>query len=433
MNVFFSTSSSKDLAAKVFFRARKPFLRSVARVGNTELASEWVARRAKWLKPWKQGPTVLCVARPHFVKDIEQLRHRTNLNFILISNGQLEWLQRAWTPPHICEQTRYATCTGEDVEAARQRTEEFATKFLLKLSRQTRISAVMSANIDYWQDDSIRRACVKLGIPFLVLAREHYIIPSTISRCSNRFKNFQYKYQGTGVAVFGESSRQMLITSGACTPEQTWVTGAPRLDPWREVMATDRSASNVVTLLSYSAPEYYATQNFREALGAFARVSRAMQQRNVRFVVKCKNLPDKMRIQSLLADYPGHQLELTVNMPMYDLLPASRLIFGFNSLSVLEGLFTNAVLAIPYWGETYREQHELMFDPEEPLSRVTFRFIESVEMLEQLIQATVSEPAMPADRSVRIEALQKYFHFPTDRTCSSLVADYVYHYIKEAV
>ncbi len=434
MSSLLSTSTPKDMARFIWFRTRKPMLRSLARVGGMGIASEWLSRNAIQTKPVKDGPTVLCIARPHFVKDVEQLKQRTNLNFVIISNGQLESFLRAWVPIEIRKQSFYAAHIDETrFKPIRQRTEAFALGFLKKIQKRTNIDAVMAANIDYWQSDGIYGACVKLGIPFLSLCREHYIVPFDINLMVDRYSSLHYKYPGAGVAVFGESTRQMLLTSGACSSDQIWVTGPPRMDCWREVTAPHLAQRNVITFLSYSPVKgYLAPQNYREVLEVFARASYKAQGGNVRFVVKCKDLADKIHAQKLLADIPDHRLELEEKIPLYELLPVSRLIIGFNSLSVLEGLFSHATLAIPYWADTRRDRSELMIGPADPLIRAAIHFPKSPEELEALIEGAVSQPPAEADRALRMRVLGQYIHFPTDTTCSALVEEFVHHFVAQS-
>ena len=56
---------------------------------------------------------------------------------------------------------------------------EFGAAILSEARRHGPIDAVASANMDYWQDETMKLGCTALGIPFLVLCRENHTIPWT--------------------------------------------------------------------------------------------------------------------------------------------------------------------------------------------------------------------------------------------------------------
>ena len=306
--------------------------------------------------------------------------------------------------------------------------QKFGRRFLDQVRKRYRIAAVMSGNIDYWQDESLRHACASAGLPFLVLSKEHQTIPVVYSRSVEYYKRFGFQYTGTAVAVFGTRTKEMLIESGACSADQVWVTGPPRLDQWRDIEQS-KVPKDTITLLSYADETYLAPENFVEVLTLFADAATRHEAAGVRFVVKCKNTIDRERIAERLRKYGEHRLELTVKTPLFELLPRSRLVIGYNSLAMLEALFSNAVLAVPQWSDARRDISDQNIGPDCPESRAVYRFVESPDELCQLIDQVTSRFDFMPDRGQRFSLLNRYFHVSGDETSSSIVEQFALNYV----
>lgn len=379
----------------------------------------------------REAPAVLCVSRLLFDKDIEQLRLRTQrLNWPTLRTNLLGLVQRAWTPEELREQTRYFESSRADRDAAWKESEKFGLTLLALAKKRYGVAAVMSANIDYWQDEGLRRACRHLGIPFLVLSKEHQTIPVTFPRTVEHYRSLNFRYTGTAAAVFGASTKDLLLESGACAADQIWVTGPPRLDQWRDLDQTTVT-KDTLTLLSYADPSYMAPRSFSDVLALFADAAARHRESGMRFVVKCKNPHDRDHIMALLEKHRGHQLELAVEMPLFDLLPRSRLVIGYNSLAMLEALFSNAVLAVPQWGDARRDPAEQNIDPTDPECLVVYDLVESPEDLCRVIDEAVRPFDFVPDRAKRFRLLNKYFHTSRDETSSLLVEHFALNFISD--
>ena len=395
------------------------------RIGGTAL----LARVASWcIKPgrWQANvPAVLCIERNLFAKDIEQLRrHTSGLNWPTIRVTPFGRMQHLWVSDKLRRQTHYAS---ELNDKAWSESERFALKLLTLARKRFAIAAVMSSNIDYWQDEGLRRACRQIGIPFLVLMKEHPTQNKVYENSLLYYKNLNFRYAGTAAAVFGERTRQMLVESGACAPSQVWVTGAPRLDPWRAASENCEQRDSL-TLLSYADPTYLAPNNFAEVLAIFAEASLRHQNQALRFVVKCKNSADRVRISEMIGAQ-AHNLEISEQIRLTSLLPRSRLVIGYNSLAMLEALFSSAVLAVPQWGDARRSSAEQTIDPTDFESRAIYNFPETGEVLRHLIDRATMVGDQPTDRNRRLKLLDKYFRICPAETSSQLVERFVLNFI----
>ena len=406
------------------------FINWVYRVGGPGLS----ARLLSWSVdpgPWHDGvPVVLCVRRALFHKDIDQLRSRANqVNWPFIRATHLGRLQVPWMPSELRRQTAFASQSGPEHVQAWQQGVKFANRFLAIVQERFGVAAVMSSNIDYWQDEVLRRACMARGIPFLVLSKEHQTLPYIFNKTVQYYRNLNFRFTGTGVAVFGLRTKEMLIESGVCTDDQVWVTGAPRLDPWLD-QGSDPSPRDTLTLLSYADPSYGASENFSQVLALFADAARHNRGRGLRSVIKCKNAADRKLVSSLLGKRGMDGLEVIVDEPLFQLLPRSRLIIGYNSLSMIEALFSSAMLVVPQWGDACCEPAKQNIDPTDPNCQAVYRFADSARSMRKWLDEAVVDGFRPSDKSLRGELLERYFHASSDQYASTSVERFVLHFIE---
>ena len=407
-------------------------LRTLARLGGPRMAAAAIA----WLTSrhaWPSGAlTVLWSVRPHFRKDIDELAARTDMAFVPLSKTYVQMVLEAWVPWEMRRQVHFQAARGPRAERARRLSTAFARALLLRLRRKRRIDAVLTANINYWQDDALCRACRELGIPFLVLSREQPLSPVAADwiRLLNGLHRF--RFEGDGVAVFGRQTRDALTESGACTEDQVWITGAPRFDRWRDIRF-DGVVQDTVTLMSYGEQTYFAPQNYREAVAACGRASRqAAAECGVRFILKCKNEFNIELAGRILADVPGHRVVLDMHASLYELFPRSRIVAGFNSFSLIEALLGAAPVVVPNWGDSRRPTEELVFDPDDESLRGAVAFATSAEDFEARIAAVVARPPGPVDSAQRRRIVGRYCHFSEGETASAAVARFIGHYVDAA-
>src|SRR4029079_15454712 len=114
--------------------------------------------------------------RPHFSLDVEQLRKLDRVNWSGLNLILLGEMQRAWAQPEMQQQTYdQPTLREPSCAAAWQRMNAFALAVVQRVHRRYPLSALLCANIDYWQAESFRQASHALGLPFLVLSRENLL------------------------------------------------------------------------------------------------------------------------------------------------------------------------------------------------------------------------------------------------------------------
>ena len=427
MNVLshvYGLRNGRGLAVHAIGIVRRRGLSCASRLLGMRWAARWIATRLD-REGWIEGrPTVLCLRRALFAKDIENLRERCDLNFVCLSQGHLGRLQHYWISHDLTRQTHYQCHRGPEYDQDWERLEKFGHMILSEVEKIVPFDAIMTANIDYWQDQGIRMAARKCGQPFLVLRREHECSVFTRLRAKKRYTGFTF--EGDCVAAFGQESLQLLIDSGACREGQVVVTGAPRFDNWHDIDQSNDDADTLV-LLSYLAPGYRAQESFREVLELFVKhAENAHSTSMVRFVVKAKSSEDARLISRMLKAKPKN-LSIEHDIGLYDLLRSSRLVIGFDSLSLLEALLSDATVVIPFWGVTNVEADQVMFHPCREPHGTAINFVKSLEALSNMIDCAVlnEQRHQVLDRNTRLEVVNQMVAWLPQKTASEAVEDWI--------
>ncbi len=409
------------------------------RLGWTGLALRLLPRLIE-VRSWgRSGPTVLCLSRAHFRRDIAQLAGKTDLNILEIRSRFLsaaqtrlvDWESLPFPPER--KQTFFSGAQNPATARARAATTKFARQFLDLVARHYRLDALLSANTDYWGEDGLVRACGERGLPFLVLSREHYLSEHLRQNRMKDYREAGFAFLGTAVAFFGEQTVNTLIETKACPRDRIHVTGAPRFDVWRDnsALAERQHHARKLTLLSF-ARGYLVESSFAETLRAFAQASREVPDSAGLFQVKCKNEEDRRMCRRILEAEPGHRLKLIVSQNVAPLLAESKLLVGFNSLALLEGLFTGAQLAAPAWGDAARNPHDLIFQPDHPVHREIFEFIPDAAAMKQLFLDAAAQPAPPVDRARRSAFFAECFCVDEAESASTRVERFIHAYTDRA-
>lgn len=382
------------------------------------------ARLAETVKVPATGgkPTVLCISKMQFTKDIAELERRTNVRWVILQSKALSEAQYRWVPKEERLQTIFSVRDTPTVREAREHCEKFAACLMEEILAKVKIDAILSCNIDYWQDHGLRVVSRKYGVPFLVLCREHDIVPEFVDEKLRINEELNFRFPGEGIAIFGDITLRTLVDGGYCERERISITGAPRLDEWREKEPWS-GPPNRITFLSYANANYMAPENCKQALRVFAEVSRDLGENECEFFIKCKNEKDLGKVEKILGKVPGHRCVAKIDFPMADLLQTSRWAIGFNSLALLEALLCGAELAVPRWADASRPARELMIDPDNPLMSTVFDFVQSPEALaEALRRVATTTPVLP-DMRARRDVFRYFFHYPEDRTsCEEVVS-----------
>ena len=372
--------------------------------------------------------TVLCLSRESFVKDVVELRKRSSFNYPMVMGGFTRF-QMAWTPTAMQIQTFYQRQMADNPRALRQST-AYARHLVRLVGRKQRVDAILSANFDYWQDNGFKQVAKELSIPFLVLSREHPVVPKVCAEVIRWYRESGYRFEGTAMAVAGKSTRDVTLAVGTvCRPDQITITGLPRYDAWQDVDTSLPVAERpLVTLLTFT-EGYYADQTFKEVLKLFCEAAVLYGRGGLDFLVKTKYVNDSVAVRRIMTEMGAGGVRCGHEPNLFDVLPKSRLVINYNSLSLVEAVMARASSVIPAWGECMDRGDEVMYPADrEVISRVV-GFARSPAELLAMIEASVRGQTPPIPATYVREFLDEYIHVPDNGSYSAEFERFLTAYI----
>lgn len=325
-------------------------------------------------------------------------------NWLEIQALALGKVQAPWVPTHL--QVQAFDQSTLDIEEGWNRCAEFAEALLKALRSKVPLAAVMSANIDYWPDEGLRRACIALDIPFTALYREVWFQEQD---GNDYFRTYHFKTDAAGMAVAGQFTKDILARWNVLPKDKLTVTGLPRFDWWFKQPTPDSRAT--VVLLTFTSNNYLAGEAFCETLREFAAAAMRHRDKDLDFIVKCKHKQDLEAVQQTMqALFPGQQidgLQYSTETNLAQALRNARAVVGFNSLSLIESLLSRAAIYDIYWGEA--KSNDCIFSPNDPQDCRNINFLGSPQELATALDRIAEGKSGPTrNEDERLEIVQRF-------------------------
>ena len=370
----------------------------------------------------KSGPLILCPFRESFIKDIYELRKRTNFQFAVVMGGVTRF-QKPWFPLEMQTQTFYQVYRGHNYSKALRKSYFFAYYLIQFIQRKKKVDAVLSANFDYWQEAGLKKVCKDKNIPFVVLSREHPVVPYVCDLVADWYVRSGYTFEGDEILVAGQSSKDVLFRVGSVCPDnKVIVTGLPRFDAWRDIDYSHTENTKVyVTLLTFT-EGYCADLTFLEVLKLFTQSAANFSDSNTRFLIKTKDANDNFYIEGLIPDHLRSFVEVSFERDLFDVLPKSKCVIGYNSLSMVEAIMAGSKLIVPAWGECLDAGPKVMYPADDPVIERLITFAYSSDEFVEAIKLTTTSPQIEISQSHRDQFVSKYIHIPGEYSSSEAVA-----------
>lgn len=394
-----------------------------------------VAGDINWGDWQPDKPTVLCLECALFAKDIAELKKRTHLNLPCISVVVVKKPQERWVSPRLRQQSYF----WYDLNARpllKARLEQFGILFLKAALAIHPIDAVAAANTDYWQDEALRLACRKLKIPFIVLSRESYGIGRGREFVANNYKKANFYFNGAGCAVASEVCRQFMINQPAMRDAKVCATGWPRYDAWRDYIVPPLADRKFITLMAYGDPAQlqYAAENFRDVLYSFVACAERQlalpHHERLEFIIKMKKNNEDGYIRALCPNLEQLGIKVLADTPLPEICTGSRMIIGFNTLAVLEGLLANCAVVVPIWKDSERDPSASLLHPNNVMDAEVCYFPRSVTELENLFrQAEAGNLSAKADVKLSLARFSQHSLIDAETTASAQFEKFVRHII----
>lgn len=357
---------------------------ALCRIFGPKFAARITARSIR-LVPGRSGINFLVMMRPSMDKDIAALSQHTDLGFVIVQNGYVRF-QEIFLPRDRREQTYYqfarTTFSGADDPQA-----IFAAELLKQAGRIAPISGVLSANIDYWQDVGLKYQCRENKLVFGVLCRENAVIPKIVRQNYDRYRNSGYHFDGDFVVMAGQTSAKMFRDAGVAPADRIYSSGLPRYDVWHS--RGEERKRNYITLLTFTRG-YGADQTFQEVLDVFIRSAASCLYNDIVFLIKTKDAADTRQLSDMLRGRLTSNVMIDDQIPMVEALSGSRMIVGYNSLSLIDALLSGTNIILPAWGECQAVGDMCMY-PRNSISEKFFDFAGSASAMEKALRDVLIE------------------------------------------
>jgi hypothetical protein len=208
-------------------------------------------------------------------------------------------------------------------------------------------------------------------------------------------------------------------------------TGWPRYDAWLDLPLPPLEARTTYTLLAYGDPSsyHYAAENFRQVLLSFAaavRNVRAAGDKTSRFVIKLKKANEGGYIHDAVPDLQALGVEVRADLPLPELFAESRLVVGYNTLAILEGLLGDSAVVVPFWGDAERAKFETLLHPDEPEDAEVCYFPRDPAAFEALLEKSLAG-GLPAKstREARMKRFSRHSIVSREETSSARVEAFI--------
>jgi hypothetical protein len=170
-------------------------------------------------------------------------------------------------------------------------------------------------------------------------------------------------------------------------------------------------------------------KDFIDVLDIFLTFAKKYHDSDLNFVIKCKNDKYKSDLEHRLVKADLEYVKLTVDQPLFELFPRSRLIIGYNTLALVEALLSKAVIAIPQWGEIGNDTESQQFNPEDKTCSSVIEFVKSTHDMEELLEKIINYKSFYPNMEKRISLLKKCMFYDPNKFNSNYVEEFVLSHI----
>lgn len=363
-------------------------------------------------------PVLLCMNRAVLSTDIAAMQDRTNLSFVSVSAAEFEALLARSVSSDLQVQTFFTRSYASLPEATRATLRDICAAFLRTVLSRVPIDAVIAGNSDYWQDDVVKDVCKDLGLKFIVLCRENYVVRYEQDLLRKRIAESGFVFHGDAVAVASEVTRETMLSTPAYLPHMVHTVGWPRFDGWIDQPVTTDDTNRTILLVAYQQKTYLAPENFADVLRAFVGAAKQSGQPK-RFCIKIKK---SSHIKDLMLACPSllfSGIRIVANTPLDRLIRQANMVIGYNTTGMLEAYLSKAAVVVPWWKDAVRGGDCNLICEDNPLDRDTTYFPTHPEELRDIIaQALNGELPQKGTAEMRLKQFQRYICHEPGETAS---------------
>lgn len=297
----------------------------------------------------KNKKAILAMERGVFDYDVKAIKEYPSKYIIIIYptlarsllSDDAEWLH----PEEILEQTSFYT-NKDKYKWLYDRLSNIYSKVLdtIESFGKVKVKVVLTANIDYFQDYPWIKAIHNKNGKFVVLEKESIVFKKTeLDTLTARHNKYGFKYDGDAVLLYNELAKDIYCRIGSIKPNQTFITGCPRVDRLTALSKNKSEKSNFALFTSFMEPQHFGAGVCEEILKTIYEDELLRKK----VIIKCKYAKEAEEIKKM---YPG---VTAVSDTVENYLIKNPAIFiGYNSTICYDALIAGIPVVIPFWGET---------------------------------------------------------------------------------
>lgn len=258
---------------------------------------------------------------------------------------------------------------------------DFLIKFLNLLKTKYQFNAFIGFNF-YPSENNLHKACNEVKIPFILLYKEGVATEYEKKYAIFTFKKTNFKFYGTKIAVYSNDIKQTLIKSNVVNKNQVEVVGCSRLS--KSFIYKNKVPKNQILYyviqkdrgLPYRFIDKYGKKFFKDldkntkkkpklnwgnknAKTLKVLIKFAKKNPKIKIVIKIKTgTPND---ETLYFNYPKN-IKIHRYGVGHNLLDNSKVVIGWNSTALMEGIAANRLILLPYFHSkknTFKNEHEL--------------------------------------------------------------------------
>lgn len=297
--------------------------------------------------------TVLCIGRPIFNEDIEELaKYGGTLNYLVVPKAVFISIFKWFLPQLLKCHAKYHEV--KDCDPGKRLYRDFLEVFLNNFSRMVRIDAVLTANYNYSWQQELAIAARNRGIPFVVLFKEG-ISPLFTEEGSPqngydllvaKFSN--NRFIGDKLLVYNDRIKNAFsnVSVEGISTETVEVVGIPRFDRYFRL----DSAGSSVVFFSFNFEDKARHLGLGgEEFEKYLAKTREFHVEVLRFaalhpeqavIIKTKSNAKYLQYVEEVASVAGFaglgNVTITNQGNVYDLIKDARAVIGYNSTALLE-------------------------------------------------------------------------------------------------
>ena len=314
---------------------------------------------------------ILFFGREIFNTDIKNICLSSKQEFIFFPQIIYNTIADTFIPPEIRSQIGYhlsdieyegkyinkfsqiRTKSLKDYEKCKAKLSDFIDNYIFNIIYKLNIGILVTANVQYYQDQEWIKICKQKNIPFIAMVKEGIGTKNDTLRQIDTFKQMNFKFLGHKVTCYSYGVREILTKSGVCNESLIEVLGCARTDlifkTNMEAPFLKNKKRKLIVIFDFFE---YATDNaslgsskinlWNENIDHIIKLARLNDEFD--FIIKTKDQSFSNSIRHYFAD--SKNIIITHDYGFDQIVKNALCIMGFRSTSLIKLLHTDIPIGI---------------------------------------------------------------------------------------